>query len=142
VLDWLDRDRAMAASSQVTEIACHHPITLPEPVWPVLVAHRVYRLLGGGVTEADPLFVHPNEAVKPPHATLREAIIRTCQLVYHPAPWMHRDPCRHGGDIGLTPRAQGWRVQRGLSVHLLDPEVVARVPHRPAPTGHRGASQR
>jgi hypothetical protein len=28
------------------------------------------------------------------------------------------DSCRYGANIGLQPRAQGWLVQRGLSVHL------------------------
>jgi hypothetical protein len=50
-------------------------------------------------------------------------------------PWLHRDPCRFGGDIGLYQRVFGWLTERGLSVHLLDVELVGQLNH---PLYHRG----
>jgi hypothetical protein len=133
-LDHLDRERALSASSNVAEIACLHPIHLPRPAWPLLAAHRAYRLAQPGVTDDDPLFTHPVTDRTPPHPGLREAINRTLLRVFHPAPWMHHDPCRQGPDIGQHPRAQGWLVQRGLSVHPLDPTVTTGLHRSPAET--------
>lgn len=78
------------------------------------------------------LFPAPPDAHTPRSGTgaLREAIIRTCDRLNLDPPWMHRDPCRHGADRGVRPRLHGWLAERGLSLHQLDPVLVAHLHRR------------
>jgi hypothetical protein len=118
----------MARRVGVTETPCAGPIVVPEHARPIFAAHRAYRM-----TRADAgadgwaLFPIPADAsrVRPATGALREAIIRTCEWLNLDPPWMHRDPCRFGGDTGLSPRVHGWLAERGLSLHQLDPVLVA-----------------
>ena len=122
-----ERRAAIETSSGVEEIPCAHTVALPEPMQVILAAHRAYRLLQGA-TEHDPLFDQGQ-------AGMRETAWRTATHLHRVPPWLHRDPCRYGGDIGLRRRVFGWLVERGLSVHLLDADVAAQLHH---PLHHRG----
>lgn len=115
----------------VTEIPCTAPVVIPEHARPILAAHRAYRMSSTG-PDGWHLFPTPPEASKARPATgaLREAIIRTCDWLNLDPPWMHRDPCRHGADAGLRQRMHGWLAERGLSVHQLDPVLVAHLHQR------------
>jgi hypothetical protein len=115
----------------VTEIPCTAPIVIPEHARPILAAHRAYRMNRTG-TDGWHLFPIAPDAHMPRPATgaLREAIIRTCEWLNLDPPWMHRDPCRHGADRGVRPRLHGWLAERGLSLHQLDPVLVAHLYQR------------
>lgn len=127
-LGYPDYRAAIAAGSGVEEIACAHTIRLPEPVRVILAAHRAYRLLQGA-SEVDPLFVAPRTGEQATYAGMRQTAIRTAERLHRSPPWLHRDPCRFGADIGLRDRVFGWLVERGLSVHLLDAELADRLHH-------------
>lgn len=122
-----DYRAAIEQASGVEEIPCAHTIHLPEPAQVILAAHRAHRLLDGAA-EHDPVFEQTL-------AGMRETAVRTTQHLRQVPPWLHRDPCRYGGDIGLHRRAFGWLIERGLSVHLLDPELADQLNH---PLYHRG----
>jgi hypothetical protein len=115
----------------VAEIPCTAPIVIPEHARPIFAAHRAYRL---GRTRPDGWHLFPTSPdaskARPATGALREAIIRTCDWLNLDPPWVHRDPCRHGADAGLRPRMHGWLAERGLSLHQLDPVLVAHLHRR------------
>ncbi|MBN1174854.1 MAG: hypothetical protein JXA67_22030 [Micromonosporaceae bacterium] len=125
-MSYPDYQAQMARRVGITEIPCAGSVVIPEHARPILAAHYAYRM---DRTDEDgwQLFPIPPDAsrTRPATGTLREAIIRTCEWLNLDPPWMHRDPCRHGADAGLSPRVHGWLAERGLSLHPLDPMLVA-----------------
>ena len=102
---------------------------IPEPARPIIAAHLAYRRVQGA-QDTDPYFVHREVPGRAPTAVLRIAAQRACQRLHLNPPWLHRDPCRYGADIGLTPRTRGWLVERGLSLarpRALSGAVLSRV---------------
>ena len=130
-LGYPDYRAAVVASSGVEEIACAHTIRLPRPARVILAAHRAYRLIQGADV-LDPLFLTPRTGQQATYGAMRETAICTAGRLRRTShPWLHRDPCRFGGDIGLHARVSGWLVERGLSVHLLDADLAGRLAHPP-----------
>jgi hypothetical protein len=121
-LRYPDYQAAIDTASGVEEIACTHTIRLPEPAQVILAAHRAYRLIQGA-GEADPLFVATRTGEQASYAVMRQIAIHTAARLRVVPPWLDRDPCRYGGDIGLRQRVFGWLTERGLSVHLLDTDL-------------------
>jgi hypothetical protein len=115
----------------LTEPACQRTIRVPAHAQPLIAAHRAYRCFQQA-DDSDPFFIHPTVSPEElsPRGVLREGVIRTCARLRLNPPWMHRAPCRDGADVGLQPRAEGWMLERALSVHVLDPTIVAHVPRR------------
>ena len=113
---------------QWREVSCETGILLPESARPILRAHLAHRGLLGA-TDADPLFANPLDPQQPtgPQA-LRNAAARAGGRANLAPNWLHRDPCRYGADVGLHGRAQGWLIERGLTLHQLNPTVAARSP--------------
>ncbi|GAA4609706.1 hypothetical protein BJY16_007462 [Actinoplanes octamycinicus] len=105
------------------------PIAVPSYARNVLASHLAYRHRQRA-TIRDRFFLHTRIPERDPGAELREATIRTCERINRPAPWLHRNPCRHGTDQGMHPRTEGWLTERGLTLHQLDRDVVARVSTR------------
>lgn len=109
---------AVRRSSNVEEIPLDRTVILPRQVHPVIAAHLAYRRQQGAGDD-EPLFIHPRDPRKRAYTVLRPAILRTLEMLSleRHAPWMHHDGCRFGADVGLNERAQGWLIERGLSIH-------------------------
>jgi hypothetical protein len=128
-LSYPDHQAAIATTSGVTEIACAHPVRIPDPARVLLAAHHAYRRHHGARTE-DPFFTDPTKpADAATYSRLRSHAVRTAARLHHTPGWLHQNDCRFGADIGLHWRPFGWLTERGLSVHLLDPALADRVPH-------------
>ena len=87
---------------------------------------------GAGAASArpvhDPFFAYRHDPRRRPTAALRDAAIRLCERINVNPPWLHRDPCKYGADIGLNPRTHGWLIERGLALAQLDRYTAARHP--------------
>lgn len=128
-LSYPDYRAAIERSSRVYETACAHPVRVPGPGRVLLAAHHAWRRQHGAGA-SDPLFADPRNPDRPAdYYGLREQATRTAGRLHRTPAWLHRDNCRYGGDIGLHPRATGWLIERGLSVHLLSQHLADRVPH-------------
>jgi hypothetical protein len=128
-LSYPDYRAAIGAASGVTEVACAHPVRVPDPAQVLLAAHHAHRRQHGAVA-TDPFFVNPlKPAEQASYSGMREHALRTAARLHRTPPWLHRDPCRFGSDIGLNPRPFGWLIERGLSVHILDQHLAACLPH-------------
>ena len=110
--------------SGIRERACLGPIRIPEPARPIIAAHLAYRRLQGA-NDHDPYFAYRHDLRRRPTAALREAAIRLCERIHVNPPWLHRDPCKYGADIGLTPRTHGWLIERSLALAQLDRYTAA-----------------
>ncbi|GAB1639604.1 hypothetical protein [Krasilnikovia sp. MM14-A1259] len=113
--------------SGIAERACAGTILIPRHARSIIAAHLAYRR-GQGAEDHDPYFVHRLDPRREPTAMLREAAVRTCRRLNLNPPWLHRDPCKYGADVGLTRRTQGWLVERGLALAQLDRYAAARRP--------------
>ncbi|MEV5554693.1 hypothetical protein AB0L44_13640 [Nonomuraea wenchangensis] len=60
-----------------------------------------------------------------------ERTIRTCGRLNLNPPWLHRDPCKYGADVGLTPRSYGWLNERALVLRQLDRDLIAQLTFPP-----------
>ena len=89
--------------SGIRERACLGVIRIPDPARPIIAAHLAYRRLQGA-DDHDPFFAYRHDPRRRPTAALRDAAIRLCERIHVNPPWLHRDPCKYGADIGLTPR--------------------------------------
>lgn len=128
-LSYPDHQAAIATTSGVTEIPCAYTVRIPAPAQVLLAAHHAYRR-HQGATADDPFFADPTKpADAATYSRLRSHAVRTAARLHHTPGWLHLDDCRYGADIGLHRRAPGWLIERGLSVHLLDPALAERVPH-------------
>jgi hypothetical protein len=128
-LSYPDYRAAIDGASGVTEIACAQPVRVPAPARVLLAAHHAHRRQQGAAA-TDPFFVNPANPGEPAtHSGMREHAVRTTAQLHRTPPWLHRDPCRFGADIGLHRRPFGWLIERGLSVHILDADLVDRLPH-------------
>jgi len=119
--------------SGIRERSCAGTIVIPEPARPIIAAHLAFRRLQGA-QDTDPYFVHSRVPGRDPTAMLRIAAQNAFQRLHLNPPWLHRDPCRYGADIGLTPRTKGWLVERSLSLAQLDRYTAARRPAYRYPT--------
>lgn len=134
-LEQPDYRSAVLAATGVLERACDHAIQLPPPAQVILAAHHAYRRREGA-HQHDPLFAGPTPGEHTTVARMRETALRTAtRRLRQLPPWLHRDPCRFGGDIGGRERVSGWLVERNLSVHLLPPRLAEQLHH---PLRHRG----
>ena len=116
--------------SGIRERACLGPIRIPEPARPIIAAHLAYRRLQGA-DDHDPFFAYRHDPRRRPTAALREAAIRLCERINLNPPWLHRDPCKYGADIGAEP------AHPGLAHRARPGPGPARPVHRRAAPGHR-----
>lgn len=125
-----------ASPSGIRERACAGTILIPPHARAIIAAHLAYRTVVGA--HDYPYFAYRHDPRHEPTAGLRDAARRACQRLHLNPPWLHRDPCKYGADIGLTPRTKGWLVERGLSLAQLDRYAAARRPAYHYPTARHG----
>lgn len=128
-LAYPDYRAAIDSTSGVTEIACAHPVQVPSPARVLIAAHHAYRRQHDA-RSSDPFFTNrskPDEQAT--YSGMREHAVRTAARLHRTPGWLHRDDCRFGADIGLHRRPFGWLIERGLSVHILNPHLAQRLTH-------------
>ncbi|MGW3353046.1 hypothetical protein ACWDA3_57985 [Nonomuraea rubra] len=112
------------------ELACQGPILIPPHARHLLAAHQALRRRQNAGDD-EPLFLNDHDPARSPAAILHERTIRTCRRLNLNPPWLHRDPCKYGADVGLTPRSYGWLTERALVLRQLDRDLIARLTSPP-----------